>query len=546
MGGNASKHGGAPVGGATNVAPPRSHSQHQRQRSRTEIEPYDGNRHASFAREGSQTGSHSSQQITDPGAPFSQPGSHHNTRSRTTAAASGSGGSNRPEFAQNYFVQGEAGKAHSTAAPVATQKSSIEQDQPQQNVSADTDEYSKMYAIQDELPPPARTRARNGFVPTVFRWEYGGNEVFIAGSFNDWKHKAMHRSGNDFTYIQELRKRKHAFKFIVDGEWQCHPDRPTEPDERGIVNNYIDLSEFTPHSASDLSMTTVDSDPEIPYTSEVPGDDIYTKDPPTLPSQLRHIILNSEVRDTKSDHKELPQPSHVTVDHLYCAAIKDGVMVQGTTRRYRRKAVTVVYYSIMPASSLTQPSPVSAYITRIPQRPEQGGTSSTAGSSQLGSQAQANQESGDSQLNRLVEAMTKEEKDLLQQRHAQIEAQLQQEQAKLQQQLQAGLITHEEATQYLSKKHSQAQQTLTQIQQSVLAHVQNRLESQGETVEGSIATSRAKRPPPAYSGMSHATSDPSYAATTEDSSSSEKTKKAQDYAAVTAAKFVEAQRKYGK
>ena len=24
-------------------------------------------------------------------------------------------------------------------------------------------------------------------VPVVFRWEYGGKEVYISGSFNDWK-----------------------------------------------------------------------------------------------------------------------------------------------------------------------------------------------------------------------------------------------------------------------------------------------------------------------------------------------------------------------
>ena len=24
-------------------------------------------------------------------------------------------------------------------------------------------------------------------VPTVFRWEYGGKEVFLSGSFNEWK-----------------------------------------------------------------------------------------------------------------------------------------------------------------------------------------------------------------------------------------------------------------------------------------------------------------------------------------------------------------------
>ena len=54
-------------------------------------------------------------------------------------------------------------------------------------------------------------------VPTVFRWEHGGRQVYITGTFNDWSRQIpMHRSGNDFTYIHNLRKGKHAFKFIVD------------------------------------------------------------------------------------------------------------------------------------------------------------------------------------------------------------------------------------------------------------------------------------------------------------------------------------------
>lgn len=49
--------------------------------------------------------------------------------------------------------------------------------------------------------------ARKEVVPTVFRWEHGGNDVYITGTFNNWAEKApMHRSGNDFTYIHELRR----------------------------------------------------------------------------------------------------------------------------------------------------------------------------------------------------------------------------------------------------------------------------------------------------------------------------------------------------
>jgi hypothetical protein len=46
--------------------------------------------------------------------------------------------------------------------------------------------------------------------------------VYITGTFNNWERQIpMHRSGNDFTYIHNLPKGKHAFKFIVDDEWRC-------------------------------------------------------------------------------------------------------------------------------------------------------------------------------------------------------------------------------------------------------------------------------------------------------------------------------------
>lgn len=35
----------------------------------------------------------------------------------------------------------------------------------------------------------------------------------------------MRRSGNDFTYIHNLKRGKHAYKFIVDEEWRFAPDQ---------------------------------------------------------------------------------------------------------------------------------------------------------------------------------------------------------------------------------------------------------------------------------------------------------------------------------
>ena len=54
----------------------------------------------------------------------------------------------------------------------------------------------------------------------------------------------MHRSGNDFTYIHNLKRGKHAFKFIVDDEWRFAPDQPTVEDIDGRINNFIDVTDF--------------------------------------------------------------------------------------------------------------------------------------------------------------------------------------------------------------------------------------------------------------------------------------------------------------
>jgi ribosomal protein S18 acetylase RimI-like enzyme len=89
-------------------------------------------------------------------------------------------------------------------------------------------------------------------VPTVFKWEHGGRHVYITGTFNNWERQIpMHRSGNDFTYVHNLKKGKHAFKYIVDDEWRFAPDQPTIADIEGRINNFIDVSDFVPYVGDD-------------------------------------------------------------------------------------------------------------------------------------------------------------------------------------------------------------------------------------------------------------------------------------------------------
>lgn len=231
--------------------------------------------------------------------------------------------------------------------------------------------------------------AEDDTVPTVFRWEHGGRQVYITGTFNGWSRQIpMHRSGNDFTYIHNLKRGKHAFKFIVDDEWRFAPDQPTVADIDGRINNFIDVTDFKAYTGDkdferekaaaeygcyyannnnqnqknnsgigavvEGAETTEegkdgstgegrpDPDGEV-FSQNMPDLDEYNKEPPPLPPHLRHIILNKppQLQDTAA----LPVPQHVALNHLYCTAIKDNMMVLGITQRFKTKFVTTVYYS---------------------------------------------------------------------------------------------------------------------------------------------------------------------------------------------------------
>mmetsp|Transcript_5705 Transcript_5705/g.5887 ORF Transcript_5705/g.5887 Transcript_5705/m.5887 type:complete len:250 (-) Transcript_5705:319-1068(-) len=190
------------------------------------------------------------------------------------------------------------------------------------------------------------------YVPTVFRWEHGGRNVYITGTFNNWdKQIPMHRSGNDFTYIHNLKMGKHAYKFVVDDEWRFAPDQPTIADIEGRINNFIDVSDFQPYVGDD-SFFEKSKDRKIldtEFRQIIPDVDEYTKEPPALPPHLRHIILNKP--SSSLDALALPLPQPVSLNHLYCTAIKDGMMVLGVTERYKHKYITQVFYSTMPGTA---------------------------------------------------------------------------------------------------------------------------------------------------------------------------------------------------
>lgn len=186
-------------------------------------------------------------------------------------------------------------------------------------------------------------------VPTVFKWEHGGRKVYITGTFNNWKDSderwEMHRSRNDFTFITDLPRGKHMYKFIVDGEWRFAPDQDTFADAQGTIQNVVDLTNFR-QEMLDQKNAFGDSipDDDEAYGQHIPALHEYTKEPSLLPPHMRHIILNQHLADKPP--QAMPIPQHVTLNHLYCTAMKGGLVVLSTTQRYREKFVTTVSYMV--------------------------------------------------------------------------------------------------------------------------------------------------------------------------------------------------------
>lgn len=65
--------------------------------------------------------------------------------------------------------------------------------------------------------------ADTAVLPTVFKWDGGGRQVYISGTFSEWKTIPMVRSHGDFVTIIDLPEGIHQYKFCVDGEWRHDP-----------------------------------------------------------------------------------------------------------------------------------------------------------------------------------------------------------------------------------------------------------------------------------------------------------------------------------
>ena len=178
-------------------------------------------------------------------------------------------------------------------------------------------------------------------IPFVFRWEYGGCDVSVCGSFTSWNTKLpLTRSCHgDFSAIVELPKGTHEYKFYVDGKWIHDPCAETTDNNLGSFNNVVhvtrkDFEAFYNTDFLNQPSTGLSSSPPGSYSQTVPARSSATGLPPHLPPLLQQTILNSDL-PSDEDPTLLSEPNHVVLNHLYALSVKDHVLVLAATHRYK-------------------------------------------------------------------------------------------------------------------------------------------------------------------------------------------------------------------
>jgi hypothetical protein len=231
-------------------------------------------------------------------------------------------------------------------------------------------------------------------IPIAFEWDNGGSNVYVTGSFCNWKQFFLMKKSEDGKFILNLNlpRGNYQYKFKVDNEWKYNEKYPI-CNENGIINNCIDTTNWeiieertteantsnttdNEKSKSKKSLSKIKNLSYLKkkYTNYIPNDDELkdTKETiPEVPIQYRsynNINLFSKQNTIGNDKyykvhelnilsdnlsfKNIGMINHEQINHLninkeYIINRKNnlhGNAIYSISTKYRHKCTTFVYY----------------------------------------------------------------------------------------------------------------------------------------------------------------------------------------------------------
>ncbi|WCJ27545.1 SNF1-related protein kinase regulatory subunit beta-2 [Euphorbia peplus] len=242
-------------------------------------------------------------------------------------------------------VNAYGNKTEDTATQSQSQSSTIKSDKPQVVPVAPLQRPPSQNQMWRNDPAPGLVEqgCGDGGIPTIISWNYGGNEVFVQGSWDNWlSRKLLHRSGKDHSILMVLPSGIYHYKFIVDGEWRYIPDLPCVTDQLGHVCNLLDVDDYVPENLESVAGFEGPGSPESSYDQSFPIEEDYGKEPLAVPQQLHLTVLGMENSSEASSSK----PQHVVLNHVFIEKgwASQSLVALGLTHRFESKYVTVVLY----------------------------------------------------------------------------------------------------------------------------------------------------------------------------------------------------------
>uniref|UniRef100_A0A1D1XN63 SNF1-related protein kinase regulatory subunit beta-1 n=2 Tax=Anthurium amnicola TaxID=1678845 RepID=A0A1D1XN63_9ARAE len=178
-------------------------------------------------------------------------------------------------------------------------------------------------------------------IPTMITWNYGGNDVAVEGSWDNWtSRRVMQSSGKDHFIVLVLPSGVYQYRFIVDGEWRYIPDLPTVANEIGHVMNLLDMHDYVPENLDTAAEFEAPPSPDSSYSQPYPVDEDFAKEPSLVPPQLHLTVLGGHNGEAST------KPQHVVLNHLFIEKgwTSQSLVALGLTHRFQSKYVTVVLY----------------------------------------------------------------------------------------------------------------------------------------------------------------------------------------------------------
>ena len=217
----------------------------------------------------------------------------------------------------------------------------------------DTEEIELSQNSFSRITSKEDTQTKVERFPILFQWDSGGSNVYLTGSFCDWKQFfEMENDEEDkkkYNLTLYLPKGIYQYKFKIDEQWKCNSNYPTCRDKNGNINNYIDL---TKQPIEEL--TTDFSTHSLTLKDEKKNDEIFSNFQKDINFKC-HIssFHDNEPKPEIEEHegyftKRNKITSHEYINHMssYDSFLKkkNNIIKSSCSIRYGFKISTFIYY----------------------------------------------------------------------------------------------------------------------------------------------------------------------------------------------------------